>query len=337
MLKVFTKNALFFINKNPISRKIYNNEVIKRSKLPLTEISSLSKSIQLFSPFTNEAHIPNDWYSHAKHFKNYMHLPQSYQFKFIIEHGSYLTPEISPVETNPKFSIIITTNKYRAKLLKEYKEFPFSIGPFIHYVPHFYPREKIEAEKKRLGKNILLFPGHSVTRHIQKFNNRWFIQNVKRIAKDFDTIRICLYWVDIQMGLHKYYKDLGFECVTAGHILDPMFLPRIKSLIEIADLTISNDISTHIGLSIYLNKPHILFHRYPKLIVDRKWEKKITTRQWKSKPFQDILDTFSKINYKITAQQRKVASKYYGGKDDIKTKEEFKKIVDFAEKNYQKN
>lgn len=336
MLKKIVKKTFFFINRNPISKKLYEQEINHRSKLALTEIDPLSKPINLFSPFTNEIHVANDWYSHAKHFKNYMNLPQSYQFKFIIEHGSFLTPQIAPTEADSNFPIIVTTNKYRANLLKKHFNFSFSIGPFIQYVPHFYSDEKIIEEKRRLGKNILLFPGHSAIHHIQKFNVKWFIQNVKKIAKNFEAIRVCLYWKDIQMGLHKYYKDLGFECVTAGHIIDPFFLPRLKTLIEISDLTVSNDIGTHTGLSIYMNKPHVLFHKFPKLIADRKWEREVTTQHWKSQPFQDILNTFTKVNFKITSKQRQIADKYYGGKHDIKTKKQFKQIVDFAEKLYQK-
>lgn len=334
MIKQFTKEALFFINSNPISKKIYKQEINRRSKLALIDIYPLSKPINLFSPFTDEIHVANDWYGHAKHFKDYIGLSQSYQFKFIIEHGSFLTSQLSPTEINPKFSVIVTTNNFRANILKKYKDFTFSIGPVIHYVPHFYSDGEIIKEKKRLGKNILLFPGHSATRHIQKFDNNWFIKNVKEVAKGFNSIRICLYWTDIQLGLHKYYKDLGFECVTAGHIIDPFFLPRLKSLIEIADLTISNDIGTHLGSAIYMGKPHILFHRYPKLEAKRKWERELTIKHWESKPFQEILNAFTKISYKITPKQRQIANKYYGGKQDTKTKKEFKKIVDFAEKIY---
>lgn len=335
MLKQFTKKTLFFINKNPISKVLYQNEISNRAKLPIMEIDLLSKPINLFSPYTNEVHPPNDWYSHAKIFKKFLGLDEKYQFKFVIEHGSFLTPLMSPPEMESPFSIIVTSNKFRAKILKKYKDYSFSVGPFIHYAKNFYTKAQIIAEKERLGKNILVFPGHSAVHHIQKFDNEWFIKEIKKIAKDFDSIRICLYWSDIQLGFHKYYQNLGFECITAGHIIDPNFLPRLKGIIEIADLTMSNDIGTHIGFSVFMDKPHILFHRFPRLQANRKWERELTIRHWQSKPFQEILDSFAKVSYKITPKQRSIANKYYGGRNDLRNKKEFKKIVDFSEKIYQ--
>ena len=44
--------------------------------------------------------------------------------------------------------------------------------------------------------------------------------------------------------------------VTAGYIMDPLFLSRLKSIIQLSDLTMSNNVGTHLGYCIYLNKPH---------------------------------------------------------------------------------
>lgn len=328
------KKIIFLINKNSISKYLYKKEISLRSKMNLTDIYRLSKHIQVFSPFTNEINPANDWYGHANIFKKYLGLPQSYQFKFIIEHGTYPTEQVSEVELEPKLSTYLTYSNYRVGILKRYRDHAFSIGPFIHYAPAFYSKEKIISEKKRLGKNILVFPAHSLNYIIHKFDNNWFMQNVKKIAKDFDNIRICLYWADIQLGIHKYYQNLGFECITAGHILDPNFLPRLKTIIETSDLTISNDVGTHVGYSVYLDKPHIIFHKVPKIKGNKKWTN-IQFDYWSSSPYQELLKEFTKVNYKITPAQRKVVNQYYGGKSNIKTRKELQKIVNFAEQVYQ--
>ena len=220
--------------------------------------------------------------------------------------------------------------------MKKNKKHVFTIGPFIHYVDHYLSKDKILAEKKRLGKNILVFPAHSFSYIIVNYDSKWFRGKIKKISKDFDSVRICLFWADIELGLHKYYQDLGFECVTAGHILDPNFLPRLKSLIEIADLTVSNDIGTHTGYSIHMDTPNIVFFKKPSgLKAAKKW-KNLQDEHWASKPYKELLDTFSQGSIKITPKQRELANLYFGGKDDIKSKKQFKEIVDFAEKLYQK-
>lgn len=334
-IKQKLRDLVFLVNKNPVSKYIYNHEVKKRANMNLSDIYPLSKHIQVFSPFTNELNPSNDWYGHAKHFKKFLNLPQNYQFKFIIEHGTYPTEQIANIELEADLPTFLTYSDYRVNILKQYRKYAFSVGPFIHYADSLFSKEKIVLEKKRLGKNIIIFPGHSLSYIIQNYDKHGLINEIKNLAKDFDSVRICLYWADIQLGLHKYYTELGYECITAGHILDPNFLPRLKSIIQIADLTISNDVGTQLGYSVYLDKPHIIFHKYPKLHANKKWSE-ISYDYWNSKAYQELLKEFTKISYKITPQQRKVANQYYGGKNNIKSKEELRKIVNFTEKIYQK-
>lgn len=334
MLRRFVKKILYTLNKNPISRFNYSREILKRSQLKLTDITYLSKDINMFSPFTQEIHPVNDWYGNARNFKLYMGLPQSYQFKFVNEHGVFLTDQVAQTELESDLPSFVTYSDYRVEVLKKYKKNVFKIGNFLHYAPHFYSKEKIASEKKRLGKNILLFPGHSLKELVQKYKNDYFIKNVKKVAKNFDTVRVCLYWIDIQQGLYKFYQELGFECVTAGHILDPNFVPRLKSLIEIANLTISNDAGTHIGFSVYMNKPHIVFHKFPKLQTSKQRKEQISDL-WSSKPYLQTLEAFSEVRFNITKKQHDIIHRYFGDMRDVKTKEEFKKIVDLTEKIYQ--
>src|SRR3989338_4468988 len=96
--KKFARRSLFFVNRNPLSKYIYNRQVFERSKFHLTNIEPLSKKINLFSPFSNEINTSNDWYGHAKVFKRFLGLADNYQFKFVIEHGLHLTDEIFNIE-----------------------------------------------------------------------------------------------------------------------------------------------------------------------------------------------------------------------------------------------
>lgn len=333
MLKQIAKKALFTLNKNPLSKFQYEREITKRSKLPLTNIEGLSKNINHFSPYTNEICTPNDWYGHAKVFKSFLGLPNTYQFKFIIEHGLHLVDHVLDIEFESNLPSFLTHSKFRADIIKKHNRKAFYIGPFIHYAQSFYSQDKIVVEKKRLGKNILIFPGHSISYAIANYDNKWFLSKIKQLAKGFDTIRICLYWADVQLGLHKYYQQLGFACLTAGHVLDPLFLSRLKSLIEISDLTISNEAGTHVSYSVFLNKPHIIFHKFPKIKANKKWTN-YYQKGWSAKSYMDILEGFSKVQFKITSTQRKLADKYFGI-NDIKSKAEFKKIIDLTEKIYQ--
>src|SRR3989344_6965030 len=80
-LRIFAKNILYKINKNPVSKALYDYEIQKRSGMPFTSILQLSRHIQMFSPFTCELQPVNDWYGHATILKKFLGLPKNYQFK----------------------------------------------------------------------------------------------------------------------------------------------------------------------------------------------------------------------------------------------------------------
>ncbi len=287
----------------------------------------------MFAPLSSELHQPNDWYGHASNLKIFLGLPRDYKFKFIIEHGLYLNEQVDTIDIDTNLPSIITYSDYRKEILKSYRKHVFSIGPFIHYAKSFLSDKQISEEKKRLGKSILLFPAHSSSMIGIEYDIKNLCKKIKDIGKGFDSIRVCLYWKDVLLGKNKVYQDFGFECVTAGHMLDPLFLPRLKSIIQISDLTISNIASSQVGFCVYLNKPHIIISNHLKLNTSKKWQDRIN-EIFESRGYTEIMDEFSKLNFKITTRQKKLIEKYWGT-NCIKTKPELLKILKKTEGVYQ--
>lgn len=331
-LRLLIKTTLYGLQKNPLFVFIHNSSIRGRSKMPFTSIVPLAQEISMFAPFTNEIHQPNDWYGHANNLKTYLGLKKNYQFKFILEHGLYLNDQVDNLDVEANLPTIITYSDYRLNILKEYRSNVFSIGPFIHYAKSFLTDEEIEKEKKRLGESLLFFPAHSTPVIGFDYDIEKLCRKIKKIAGKDRRVRICLYWKDILLGRHKTYQDFGFECVTAGHMLDPLFLPRLKSLISISDLTASNIVSSHVGFCIYMNKPHIVINEELKMRTSRNWNKRINDG-FKSEGYVEMLEEFSKLNYKITKKQQNLIKKYWGS-DRIRTKAELRKIILQTEKIY---
>lgn len=323
------KKALYKFYKNPLSKLLFAKEIQKRSKLPVTDIENLSKHINMFSPYTNEVQPINDWYGHATILKKFLGLPKTYQFKFIIEHGTYFSTQVADIELESNLPSFLTYSLYRAKVLKKYRPHTYAIGPFIHYASHYLTEDELKKERKRLGKTLLFFPSHSLIGLTNEYDMDWSYKKIKAVSRDFDTIRVCIYWKDVLLGKHKYYQSKGLECITAGHILDPQFLPRVKSIIETADLTISNDASSPLSYCIYMGKPHIIFYQRPKM-VGRRYFKKVMSDYWKSDPYKQVVKEFSKISFFITKKQHELIN-YYCGTSNIKSKSELKKIVQETE------
>lgn len=332
-MKKFIKNILYTINKNPLSKTFYNQEIQRRSKLPLCDVEALSKHINMFAPFTNELQPVNNWYGHATTLKKFLGLSNNYQFKFIIEHGTYFSDQIADIELESNLPTFITYSPFRVEVLKKHRSHAFSIGPLIHYASHHLTKQQLDMEKKRLGKTILFFPSHSLIGLNNEYNMEWSYQKIKAISRSFDTTRVCIYWRDVLLGKHKFYQEKGLECVTAGHILDPCFLSRLKSIIYTADLTVSNDASSPLSYSIYMNKPHIIFYQRPRM-YGKKYFKKVMTYYWKSKPYNQIVKEFSKIQFAVNSKQRELMN-YYAGTNSIKSKKKLLNIVAETENIFQ--
>lgn len=332
-LKIFTKNLVYKISKNPLSKIIYNLEIQKRARLPVTSIIELSQHIQMFSPFTNEIQPVNDWYGHATILKKFLGLPNNYQFKFNLEHGTFLSEQIADVELESNLPSFVTYSPYRVDVLKKVGKNAYAIGPFIHYASHFLNAKQLKDEKKRLGKTLLFFPSHAIIGSPTKYDYAESYKKIKKISKGFDTIRVCIYWKDVLLGEHKFFQSKGLECVTAGHILDPLFLSRVKSIIYNSDLVVSNDASSTLSYSIYMNKPHIIFYQQPKM-NDNSYLKTIMTEYYDSEAYIKIVKEFSKIQFTISAKQRKLMN-YYCGMNEVKSRVDLKKIVQETEQLYQ--
>jgi len=334
---IFT--LLDFLGIIKITRKLFLNLYLKKTKsLKITDTETLSHPIPLFYFLlgTPELHKSNDWYGHASILKNYSALPYNYQLKVVIEHGLFVDDYIWNQDMNNLFPIILTFGTQRALHIqnKTNKQI-IPIGPYIYYAKPLLSRQQTEKEIKRLKKCLLVIPSHSTTVTDTSYDINAFCNKLISMKRDFDSIRICLYWKDINNGVHQIYKQFGFECVTAGHIFDPLFLPRLKSIIETSTITMSNSIGTHIGYCIFMKKPHYIFSQRVNYQGKNKDEIKLITDIEQSEIYKQIEKTFSTYSEVISEDQYKIVNRYWG-LNEIKTKQQLKSIIDIAEKLYQK-
>lgn len=325
---------LFHKNSVKIFELLERTRILKLTRAILSHNYSLTDNIPLwqFILTTPELHKSNDWYGHATILKKYAGIENDYSIKAAIEHGPFFSNFIWPQDVNNALPVIITFSKNRAEFLKnKTRKKIFSIGPYIHYAQPSLTLKQIKKERKRLGKNLLVFPVHETSITKLDYNIERFCKEIKKVGKRFDSIRVCLYWKDILSGKDKYYKKQEIECVTAGHVFDPMFLSKLKSIIALSNSTMSNGFGTYIGYSIFMRKPHYLFLqkiKFQKENIDtrraREAEKTIKYKQMKK--------AFSKLSNNITTQQYNLAKSFYGF-GQIKSSKEIRTIFKVCEKN----
>jgi FkbM family methyltransferase len=296
-------------------------------------IYELSKDRPLKS---NEIFQPNDFYGHASILKKYVKLPENYQIKAAIEHGAGIGGNIWDQNIKNILPAIFTSSYYRSRILKNNTQKKiFVIGPKIQYAKHYLTEEELQIKKEKLGKNLLSFPTHSTHYVNSHYDIQKYCQVLKELGKDYKSIRVCLYWKDILRGLDKEYKRNGFEVETAGHMFDPLFLSRLKSIIETATFTTSNNIGTILGYCIILKKPHLLAESEIKrdsLYSNKLAECSDLTNQPDA---NEIREAFTEIQENITPKQKEIVNKYWGV-SEFNSIEEMDAIIKECEELYQK-
>jgi len=295
-----------------------------------------SKDRKLVTP---ELHKPNDFYGHAVLLKKYAGIPSNYQIKAAIEHGPFQPGNAWDIDLKSPLPAMLVYGAHRYPILKEKtNKALFSIGPIIRYAPHFSDNHALSMEKQRIGKTLLVFPHHSTHWVDIDYNINRYCRILENIGKEFNTVMVCLYWKDVLRGTAKKYMEHGFECVTAGHMYDPLFLPRLKSIIELATISTSCSYGTTICCCLAMGKPHFVIENKAKRTAA---SDEILRRDVSPQAEETLIrasqmrDAFSEIRSDISQKQNELANKYFGF-SEFKTSAEMQFILQTTEDMYRK-
>lgn len=231
----------------------------------------------------------------------------------VIEHGVYFGEYVGNDYNMPNVNTIYTYGEYRKNaILKSLKgstdKQVVLIGPYILYADNFKSEEALKKIKNKLGRVLLVFPSHPDPSEPVNFDMGIFLQEIESMSKDFDTVLVSLFWLDIRLGKDKIYKDRGYQIVCSGTRSDRWFLSRQKDLFELADFSMSNDVGTHVGYSIAMGVPHYIYDQHINEGV-REDEKR---HQIRMKEYGEIKDAFSSKEPVITKKQKDLVDFYWG-------------------------
>ena len=315
-------------------------EIESRKRLPFTDVENLAKNIKdthFREVLRGEIFLAR--YGMNRVLKKYAGFPMDYKIHVLFEHGVNYTDNVSGGFRIHEYLPSMVASQYRVNVLKQQKGYKgaYAIGPYIHYADPLLTKEEIKAEKERLGRTLLVFPSHSVNTTTAKFNIEEWINKIKETSKDFDSVRICMYYQDVLLKRHVPYQKEGFEVVTAGNYNDYYFMPRLKSIIKTSDITMANSIGSHLGYSLYLNKPHYLFKQSITYEHDNEFDGNLVdeavTKEKSCDNTANITKLFSVYQENITKEQYELIS-YLWGFDEVKTPSELKELIIRINNNY---
>jgi len=290
---------------------VFENELKKRAKLSPADYIELSKDLRLVT----KEYGYNAFYGLADIVKKREGLPMDKPLHGAVEHGFYPLSHISEVDETP--DEIWVMSEARARFLRD--RFPkkkiHPIGMYIQYVGGIYDDASIKKIKQNNGRTLLVFPPHATPHSTVKFFANKFIEEIKRIKEkyNFDTVYVNMYWREIELGEEKKYIDAGFNICTAGHMYEPLFLSRLKTIIELSDMTMGCVIGTHIGYCVALGKSHYFYRIDPEylgLTPSSEWPE-----EWKKSYYyfiQKVEDNFSQYHEKLTEENKNFIRYYWG-------------------------
>ena len=199
---------------------------------------------------TRELHPPSAFYGHAEALKRHAGLPARSRPKVAIAHGVGLTSYVWDVDAGARVPTYLCASPGHAQRYSEVASpgrVAVPIGPMILYAP--------AGAAAPPGRTLVAFPAHS-THHVDAvYDVDRFAERLAGMRGDWDELRVCLYWRDVLRGAHRPYLERGFDCVTAGHIYDAGFLPRMRAILEGATTVISNEVGSFLFYAVALGRP----------------------------------------------------------------------------------
>lgn len=231
-----------------------------------------------------------------------------------IEHGVYFGRTIESEATcNPYPGIITFGPQRRLHLRGQFERMILEVGPYIHYCKPFLSNEEMYQLKSKLGRTLLFFPKHSIEGVEVRADIDETCRQIESIKEQngIESVLVCLYFNDVPTPLPQLFEERGFTVICCGHRSDPSFLSRQKSLIQLADITASNSVGTHIGYCYLLERPHLLVSQRISE-TDRREDANVSDSILRSRlaEVREVERAFSQRG--SGDEQKRVAEKYWG-------------------------
>ncbi|MCM1371293.1 MAG: O-antigen ligase family protein [Clostridium sp.] len=306
-------------------KRNYNLEINNRKNLSIFEYKKLSEDL---CESYKELSKDNNLYGIAKVLREYSDYKG--MLDLYIEHGANFTTSVYPESAVNGLDKILTLSNHRKEIIEEKnKKKAIPIGPYIYYAKPLFDEKYFKKEKKKLGKVLLVFTSKSIPGVNHEFDHEMYIKEINRIRKKYaiDTVLVNIYYFDIQNGMAEIYEKAGFKVVTAGHKYDENFTKRLKYIISLSDYTMSNNIGTHIGYCLSMDKPHYVYEQVVE-IKGESFNQEFYEERYLSyiKSDKEIRKEFNKFSNKITEAQLEIYEKYWG-KSSLKSKSELYEIL----------
>lgn len=336
-LKLVFDNAYirdYLIRKNS---KINNDCIVRWIKQfsKVDSISNYDKYRKLVNLYQSELEHPSYFFCVGQESLLYGHINALYQYAGLkfkkpiylsrIEHGInfYQSSGVFLQEHQPGNYIFQGGYKNDIAHKLGIKVPLYNVGPLIHYAADYYDDETYLKIKKQRGKTLLVFPTHTYELSKTDYDVSGYVNSIyEKYGSSFETIMVCAYWLDIDNPIYEEFKKRGAWIVSAGARFDPIFISRLKTIINLSDEVAINDIGTNIGYALFLKKKVNWINS--EVIIDDSVNISETEAETYAINKKRIKEAIRSNNPDLV---KSVYTLFWGSEKSIKTKKEIRRII----------
>ena len=198
---------------------------------------------------THEIAAVNTFYGHDQVLKHYAGLPADQPLPAVIPHSPVPHPYyVWHGESRPPVPAVLAYPAFRQRAFEwaTNKLVVPAASPYAHVLRLSGPRGEY-AGPDRVG--TIFFPQHS-THHIT-VEEAWeqLADVLASVGEPYAPVTVCMYWRDVQLSRDAAFWQRGLQVVSAGHIFDPDFLFRFRTLCATHRYAAGSQFGTHVPLS----------------------------------------------------------------------------------------
>ncbi len=194
-------------------------------------------------------------YGFGKYIRKYAFYPVALPLFISTDHGPTQHDVPNQMDLSTPMPIHFFHSPRMVRSWKAVSEKPCSVlySPFVFY------RRSRNITLSPSAKGTIVFPTHS-THHIDTSAD-WdtYIKQLRDLPERFQPVSACLYFLDIQKGLHKVFLNRGVPVYTAGHWLDRNFIENFYDIIRQFKYATSNSVGSYLFYCVEMGLPFFLY------------------------------------------------------------------------------
>lgn len=208
-------------------------------------------------------HWTSELYCFGKCIRAFAKYPRLLPLFVYADHGVALHSNLFPHEQDNSARVHFTFHplkeqRYRSHPSKRIVRIPH---PWIHY-----RRSRNIARLPNASGTLVFLPHVAPGFQWEDHGTLEYFSSLRSLPKKYQPIVLCLHMHDVNAGLHKELRHLGFPIVTAGNTSSVRFVDRFYGIVRAFSYATSQAWGSQVAFCTELGVPYFLFGKRPRLV-----------------------------------------------------------------------